>query len=547
MPANNVQFYSTDPNEQASFAQQQALLNQRQAMAQALLQQGMSPLETQGRQVGNIGYRISPFEGLAKILQSAVGRQEMQQTTKDQANLQAQSYANLLRQFGGDQPNPINPNGLPAAAAVGWMQSDPKSYWETAGKRWTPNDTTVQAAQGGVDPQAANRQELVKRLTDPKVYGLGQAGFTPDEIKKAFYSEAAKAAEIDRKAGNQFSNPLTGENGFVPKLPDNANPVGQPAPNGAVPGVAPIPGALPIVARQAGAVKGAQEDASIITVTTPDGRQVPVRAGPAAGAGNAQVGLGGGGVPGVGSQAVPPAQPGALPQPVPPRQQLPQPAPQLPQAVPQQPKLGQSLTDKTTQTAAAETLAKLPAQVESVKQARSGLENALGYIAKSGPGVSKTVNALAMVQNLGIPLMSNDTNGYMTLKKYLENSASQAAAASGFTGSDARFEQFKAGMPNAESMTPQALKGAIQYVLSQHDAALARGQFVQNFVAQNQNDPNAGQKALQAWANSYTPKVFEFSRMDPQERIKFVKSLDKDGLAKFSQQYNAANQQGWVQ
>ncbi len=545
----NIQQAIFFPDDQLRLQQLQA----QQAYAQALMQKGMGPAP-QGQQVGQVYAPPSWTQQLSHALQPAIGAHMTKQTMKDQAEINqsmGQKYAQMLSGVfgsGGQQPagNPQFSANMDRARMLKLLGMDDMALesQKQAGEWNKPTATSLTATQGGVDPAMANRLELSKMLSDPEVYKLGQAGFSADEIKKAMYGAAAKAAEIDRKAGNQFANPLTGESGFVPKIPENANPVGGVAPNGALPGgVVPMPGALPIVARQAGAVKGAQEDASIITVTTPDGSQIPVRAGPAARAGGAQVGLnGGGGVPSVtafpqGMQGMQPSvQPGMLQPAV-----APQPAPPL------QPRLGQSIQDKATQEAGAKALAEMPAQLQGVKQAQSGLENALGYIAKSGPGISKSANVLAVIQNMGIPLMKDDTNGYMTLKKFLENSAAQAASAGGFTGSDARFEQFKAGQPNAETMTPQALKGAIQYVLSQHDAALARGDFLQKFMAQNQGDPNAMQKAQQAWVNTYTPKVFEFSRMDPQERIKYVQGLDKAGLAKFTQQYNAANQQGWVQ
>lgn len=48
-------------------------LQQEQALADALRQQGSEPLSTNNRQIGGVGYAISPMEGAAKIAQQLVG------------------------------------------------------------------------------------------------------------------------------------------------------------------------------------------------------------------------------------------------------------------------------------------------------------------------------------------------------------------------------------------------------------------------------------------------------------------------------------------
>lgn len=46
---------------------------QQQELAKALLAQGQTPLDTNNRQIGGVGYAISPFEGLAKGAQTIAG------------------------------------------------------------------------------------------------------------------------------------------------------------------------------------------------------------------------------------------------------------------------------------------------------------------------------------------------------------------------------------------------------------------------------------------------------------------------------------------
>jgi hypothetical protein len=65
----NPMLATLSPDDQQSLLQ----LQQRQAIGQALLQQGLQPIDTSNRQVGGMGYRISPLEGLAKMAQMYTG------------------------------------------------------------------------------------------------------------------------------------------------------------------------------------------------------------------------------------------------------------------------------------------------------------------------------------------------------------------------------------------------------------------------------------------------------------------------------------------
>jgi hypothetical protein len=89
-----IPFFSGNPEDQANFLQ----LQQRQALAQALLQQGMTPISTEGR-----NYRISPVEGLAKMFQAYIGRKTMDDALAKQGELQAKQYASILNAMGGGQ------------------------------------------------------------------------------------------------------------------------------------------------------------------------------------------------------------------------------------------------------------------------------------------------------------------------------------------------------------------------------------------------------------------------------------------------------------
>jgi len=561
----SVSLFNSDPNLQA----EAALIEQRKAMAQALLQQGMTPLETGGRQVGGVGYRISPFEGMAKMLQAYMGQKGLQDATKDQAGLAAQAYGALLNKYqpqdpmdasytpqqvssaseqslaggggptndnvmkmaaalGGQAPgrpaqgvNPNNPIGMPAQLLAAYQAGMiPDEMFKAQAARYKPTEATVQAIQAGQDPMSANRMAML----DPKIKALKQAGFTDAQINAAYRGEAAKAAEIERRPAQQFVNPFLGDSGMVPKLPDNANITGPIGQNGSVPGVTPVPGAMPLTQANSQAGSTGSANGSIINVTNPDGSQVPMRGGAAVG----------GGMP---SPSVSP-QPG-----------MPAPSGVAPVA---SRRFGQSTTDAGIQKATADTIASAPAQVQQSKAAIGGLENALSKlqgIRATGPGTAKTNEVIAVLNNAGIKVDGKGVNDYQSLVKFLNNSLNQAAQGTGSVGSDARFDSFSHGQPSADTMNKASLEGAIRYVLSQHDANAVRGQFIQQAYqdAQRKGVPNAALSAQQAWSKVYDPQVFNFSRMTPEERQQFKASMDPKQQAEFGQKYNFAHSQGWVQ
>jgi hypothetical protein len=201
---------------------------------------------------------------------------------------------------------------------------------------------------------------------------------------------------------------------------------------------------------------------------------------------------------------------------------------------------GPTNTEAVVQKHAADQVAAAPQAVMQSKQAVSGLEHSLqilDQIGKSGQGTARTVNVLAYLNNLGIPLMKDDVNGYQTLMKYLSNSLNTAAAGTNASGSDARFESFSHGQPNAANMNYGALRNAIQYVLSQNDASVARNSFLVNEMQRlaASGDPNAAINAQKNWANAYKPQYFEIARMDPKEQATAVGKMSKAEAQSFLQ------------
>lgn len=284
---------ATDPMALAtaldpSLYPQQLQAAQTQQLAQLLMQQGMTPMHgTQS--IGGVAIRTSPMEGLAK-LGSVLSGQSMQGQAYQQLGALMQRQMAALRGpqgFGvedassgtGTEPSPqalgaalqgqphqpqpdaTSPAGIMRLPGMGGLQamgsylSAPEKYMESYLKGYTPNETTIQARQGGMDPVMANQLMFIKNSTDPKILAMQQGGMGPMQIYQAVFGEAAKNAEVSRRPGEGYSNALTGEVGMVGKIPEGANVTGAPGPNGQV-SLTPMPGNAAVLAGNSAATTG---------------------------------------------------------------------------------------------------------------------------------------------------------------------------------------------------------------------------------------------------------------------------------------------------
>lgn len=547
---------SVSPIVAPDIAAQQLALQRRQQIIDLLKKEALTPLESQtvtGAGPSRV-VPINPLAGLAKMLTGYVAGQDQGNIDQQSLNLNRQ-YAQQIAAMMADDNGGGSPSGVNLARALHAQVLDSVAPNAKAGEaflsQFKPTDATLAANQGGLDPITANRLAFIKQTTDPTVLKLRQGGMSDGQIYDAIYGEAAKgASQVVRPDQSLYSFNTNGVklNAVAPNPGDNMQ--FQVGPNNTI-SASGVPGAPQATGQAQAARTAGQQSETIRDVTTPGGAVVPVR--------GKNIGPGGTLNPDADQTMIyqgemqkaqarlaeVKADPKATPADVANAQKyvdgLTREMTRL--RIP----LGQSTQDKSTQEAGAKILSDLPTQLAQSKQTITGLENAYKLALNSGPGTSKVMTITGVMNSIGLPIAKDATTNYQTLKKFLENSASTAAASNGFTGSDARFEQFKAGQPNPETMNPEALKGAIRYVLSQHDAAAARAQFILQQAQSNPNDPNAVQKAQQQFAQTYNPRVFEFSRMTPAERQATVKAMSKQQLDQFRQQYNAANQQGWVQ
>ena len=463
---------------------------------------------------------------------------------------------------------PLNPMGLPPMLL--WMasQGDPAAQEQV--KTLLANRTLTDVQRNSRDPligASTVANLLTQNMTS--LQKLQQArGQVADGSPQAQQLDAAIAKEnyvapIDAKPGTPVLDPFTKKPVFfAPKVADGIN---LDFTNPLTPTAAAIPGYAPAAASITGADTRARNENTLTTVPDASGAQHTVW---------------GGGQPFGGPAAAMP-QSDAPPQfnlQGTPAQQISflsnlaatDPNPTVRAAAgkriaelaggaapPAAPGLGvgPGASDAAIQKSASDAIAGAPQQLATSKSAITGLETALRTLQNvpaTGQGTLKTNDVIAAINNslpASMQIRGDKNNQYQELAKYLSNSLNAAAAGTGAAGSDARFESFMHGQPNAETMSKPALDSAIRYVLSQHDAAAARAQFLPQAYQQAKagGDPNAAMTAQSQWAQIYNPQVFAFSRMSPADRQAFKASLSPEQQAQFGAQYNAAHARGWVQ
>lgn len=561
-----VSFFQNDPNTAA----ENALIQQRMAMSQALLQQGTTPIDTNNRSIGGVGYRVSPMEGLAKLLQAYTGRQGVEQATRDQGALANQAHQALVNSLqtsqtpsfdpsqvsdassnalasgaaqgsvgptdanaqsmgqalmqtppanAGRPTNPLNPNNVPPEMLARIIQGMvPDEVGKSILARYAPTSTTVQALQGNQDPVSANANALAKsNAPTPEYYALQSAGVSPDMIKTLMLGKAAKEAEIERKSGNQFVNPVLNSSGIVPKIPDNANPVGGIAPNGALTGgVSQMPGARQISAGNAGANAGAvaAAQAPFDALTGYD----PVTNTPYFTSKSAALGIGGSSVPA--SQGAPSSnapQPGGMAS-----QPAQGPAPQLMQPHRTQAGAGPLVGGRIE--GVQSHFKYISEQADQAESVNANLGNIMGLAqrAQSGPLSDRLtyVNSLlslvgsekATDQNTAIQLLNKNSNQIVT-----------RLGGSGSLGTDAARQILMSAYPNSH-MNPDALNEASRNLMGANEMVKAERKFLQPSY-QSSDIPGYEQKRAFFTSNA-NANLFQWHNMpDGAAKTAFGKKL----------------------
>ncbi len=611
MPATNfIQMLQPEVlAQQAELDRRQKLADYLREQSLAQLEPGSAPAPGGGAPQQAV--KINPLQGLAKMGQAYFAGKMQEKNSADQLALNKQQLQGVLAMLKGGiipgaQPGLPSSNEVPLQGATGeplqGIQQAPggESYGDT-GSQSTPIVSALQAPpQAGmsdsdkfgissllrsglinqVGGEAAGKaywEDQAKTPTMKDIANLPEslrlaawqnkylsettaaalaAGKSVPDANAGFLKKEQYIAPYEVKAENLALDPMNGNKpiaynpgvakGITPNFTTNAQ--GQTFPTGS----SVLPNYAGNNAAIAGAEQGAKQANTVFTSV------------PGAG-GEPQSGYGGALFGGRGGPAPSAPAPVFNTQPQFPQQRLPQPggqvAPAQPAAAPQAAApqarpgvmVGPGTTDQAIQKVASEQIAGAPAMVANSRSAINGLEAALRSlegVKATGAGTAKTMEVLSAINNAtGLNIQDANNNHYAAMNKFLNNSLAQASQATGANGSDARFEQFSHGQPNGELMPKESLGGAIRYVLSQHDAAAVKGQYLQNQYAQLKaaGDPNAGLTAQSNWSKIYQPDYFAFNRMSQPERVQRLQGLGQQGAADFVNGYKQyATQTGWV-
>jgi hypothetical protein len=133
---------------------EQAALDRRRKMAEAMQQQAILPIEMPNM----AGVKVSPYQGLAKLLQGYIAGQELQKAETEQKELEANTMADFAKIFG----------------LAGQTQTIP-------GKEITPAVPSVAI------PENVARQEELARLNQPEAgvqANIGRTLMRPQDVQQ---------------------------------------------------------------------------------------------------------------------------------------------------------------------------------------------------------------------------------------------------------------------------------------------------------------------------------------------------------------------------
>lgn len=242
--ALNPLLAALSPDQQQTYAQ----LAQRQAIGNALLQQGLQPMDAGQNAVGGVAYHVSPLNGVSKLLNAYLGNKISMDAAGQQAQLTGQAMSGA---FGGAQPQQpqvapqsADAGGISGGGSGGGVQSFPVA---TPGQ---PTPQQVGAQMAGAQPQSATGPLTIPGYTPQQsmqLYAtLGPEGFTKLLAARTAPTAATLAAQqggFDPALANQaqfrkdsYVAPLAGtgilRNPFNPSQPVAFNPS---VPDGAAP------------------------------------------------------------------------------------------------------------------------------------------------------------------------------------------------------------------------------------------------------------------------------------------------------------------------
>lgn len=219
--------------------QQQRLqkYQQQNSIAQALLAQGMQSVDTKDRMMGQIAYKVSPFEGLAKIAQALSGSYGM-----DKAN---EAYGHI---WDSDNASESGSNGM-----VGALGNSGGTDGNSAGDPSLWKALAVAGRPGASEMYKMALQEKNSQVSDPLMHGIigGVEGEYPvSQLRGANTGGIQPVTSAPLSSSNEQIPP--------PPMPNQAAgiSINAPPPDAATAAVASTPAGMALTSPQGAPAQG---------------------------------------------------------------------------------------------------------------------------------------------------------------------------------------------------------------------------------------------------------------------------------------------------
>lgn len=508
-----------------SIAVDQAALDRQMALAQALRLQSMNPVDTSNRQIGGVAYKVSPLEGVAKIVQALKATQLDQSNDQSRMGLQQKTAAAVLPMmanlFGGDGAMPQAPQsvdgGRPPGVTADALTSGgfPQPPEQSAAPAASPMDAQkAQLKRAAMSAMLMGNTELANKLIanymeiTPEQKNMSAQGIDPQRMGRATVGKAEREAIAPTRLGPAVYASADGVIHGLPQpipgavnIPDPSNPSGYRAEQ--------VPGGASAIEAEARAKAGGAAAFDPFQGYDASGNPLPVRSKAAA--------LSGGGAP---APAAPASSRGGPPSVA----RLDVVEPGKGQLYGTQP-LGTEHSQKALDTSF-EALKAANREAQNTKSYLQNIQTAAEKGAIVGPGAERREYIQGLLQLAGIKedVNTNATTQTQLLEKYSSQIVARLGASGGMS-TDAARAILQSAYPG-QHMNVEAIKEAVSNLNGAQDMTMAKMRFLQEHGIRR--DTATYQRREAAFDQAADPRVWQWRGItDPQKRSAFVKEVVK--------------------
>jgi len=518
-------------------------IQRKQALAQALMQGGLTPAEIPSTP----GAKLGPMAGVNKVLQAVAGGYLGSQVGQDMTSLGQQQYAALLGMFGGGQPQattttspavpdtengftpPNGGNGVPQpvqsgggslripglnpqTAAMAYLLN-PDEYTKAALSQFGPTDLSKSLLQAGIDPSSPLGRQLIQA-----------------NIAKQNY-----VAPIEGKPGTIGRDPFTNKPMFFnPNIPEGGTPVFDASGN--VVGMNLIPGATKVEGEMSGAKASGPARYQLNTLYDATGKPLPP----------------------VSTFDLVNGNPNGQPTPTPNGQPAPKATgPFSGYTAPNSGSRG-TLVQAPGTTAAAEgqvkqNLSYLDKMRADDNAARQNIttydemrELAKGFTPGGGADqYYKLNNSLARFLPESVRAKTGDISNYQTFSKYAIQAAAAQRSSLGGTA-DNTLQTLLHANPNP-NMQRDTINNVLSYLKGGELAKMGKQAAYDQWSQMNPgNGPQNSQKFDQMWRQNYDPRIYMMLSMDPAQRAGYAKTLPAPVVKTLQQKTRFLQSNGFI-